>query len=76
IAIHDQGIMLEVNAGLERMFGYESGELVGRSIFNLIADESRDLVLANMANGVTGPYEAMGCRKNGITFPGEVVVRP
>lgn len=76
IAIHDQGILLEVNVGLERMFGYESGELVGRSMWDLIAEESRDLVLANMRNGVTGPYEAVGRRKDGTTFPGEVVVRP
>ena len=29
-----------------------------------------------MQNGVNGPYEAMGRRKDGTTFPGEVVVRP
>lgn len=76
IAIHDQGILLEVNAGLERIFRYEPGELVGRSIFDLVADESRDLVLSNMRNGVTGPYEAIGRRKDGSTFPGEIVIRP
>ncbi|QPD04822.1 MAG: putative Histidine kinase [Candidatus Nitrospira kreftii] len=76
IAVHDQGILLEVNAGLERIFGYEPGELVGRSIFDLVADESRDLVLSNMRNGVTGPYEAIGRRKDGSTFPGEIVIRP
>ncbi|OQW33622.1 MAG: hypothetical protein A4E19_04360 [Nitrospira sp. SG-bin1] len=75
IAIHDQGILLEVNAGLERMFGYEPGELIGRSMWDLIAEESRDLVLANMRHGVNGPYEAMGRRKDGTTFPGEVVAR-
>ena len=76
IAIHDQGTLLEVNAGLERIFGYEPGELIGRSLWDLVADESRDLVAANMRNGVNGPYEAMGRRKDGTTFPGEVVIRP
>ena len=76
IAIHDQGILLEVNAGLERMFGYNPRELIGRSIWDLIAEESQQLVLANMKNDVLGPYEAMGRRKDGTTFPGEVVVRP
>jgi PAS domain S-box-containing protein len=76
IAIHDQGVLLDVNAGLERMFGYGPGELMGRSLLDLVADESRDLVLANMQKGVNGPYEAIGCRKDGTTFPGEVVVRP
>src|SRR6185437_1389470 len=76
IAIHNQGILIEVNAGLGRIFGYGPGELIGRSLWDLVADESRDLVLANMQNGVNGPYEAMGRRKDGTTFPGEVVVRP
>ncbi|HRI39110.1 MAG TPA: PAS domain S-box protein [Nitrospira sp.] len=76
IALHDNGILLEVNTGLERMFGYESGELLGRSILDLLADESRDHVQLNMQDGVTGPYEAVGRRKDGTTFPGELVVRP
>jgi PAS domain S-box-containing protein len=76
IAIHDQGILIEMNAGLERIFGYGPDELIGRSLWDLVADESHDLVLANMQNGVNGPYEAMGRRKDGTTFFGEVVVRP
>lgn len=76
IAIHDQGILLEVNAGLERMFGYEVGELVGRPLLDLVAEESRERVVANMRDGVSGPYESIGRRKDGTTFPGEVVVRP
>ena len=76
IALHDSDILIEVNSGLERMFGYEPGELLGRSILDLIADESRDAVQRNMHNGVTGPYEAVGRRKDGTTFPGELVVRP
>jgi PAS domain S-box-containing protein len=76
IALHDNGVLIEVNAGLERMFGYQSGELLGRSILDLIADESRDHVVRNMGDGMIGPYEAMGRRKDGTTFAGEVVVRP
>ncbi|MGQ0557320.1 MAG: PAS domain S-box protein [Nitrospiraceae bacterium] len=76
IAIHDQGTLFEVNTGLERMFGYEPGELIGRSLLDLVGDESREQVIANMLDGVRGPYEAVGRRKDGSTFPGEVVVRP
>ncbi len=76
IALHEHGVLLEVNVGLERMFGYESGELLGRSILDLIADESRNFVRLNMRDGMTGPYEAVGRRKDGTTFPGELVVRP
>ena len=76
IALHDNGTLIEVNSGLERMFGYDPGELLGRSILDLIADESRDHVQLNMQTGVTGPYEAVGRRKDNTTFPGELVVRP
>lgn len=70
IALHDNGMLFEVNAGLERMFGYEPGELLGRSILDLLADESRDHVQLNMQDGVTGRYEAVGRRKDGTTFSG------
>lgn len=76
IAIHDKGILLEVNAGVERMFGYGPGELIGRSLFDLVADESRDQVARNMKEAVSGPYEFVGRRKDGTTIHGEVVARP
>lgn len=76
IALHDNGVLLEVNTGLERMFGYQPGELLGRSILDLVAEESRAQITLNMQNGVAGPYEATGQRKDGTMFTGEVVVRP
>jgi len=76
IVIHDQGIMIEVNPGLERMFGYAPGELIGKHILDIVADESREMVIANMKKGAQGPYESVGRRKDGSTFYGEVVVKP
>lgn len=76
VALHDDGVLLEVNPGLERMFGYQPGELIGRSIFNLVVPEQRAQAIANMRQGVEGPYEIMGLRKDGSTIVGEVVVRP
>jgi PAS domain S-box-containing protein len=75
IAIHDQGILFNVNHGLERMFGYAPGELTGKHILDLVADESRDMVIANMRQGLSGPYESVGRRKDGSTFYVEVVVK-
>ncbi len=75
IGIHDQGILLDVNAGLERMFGYAPGELIGQHLLCLVADESREMVINNMRMGASGPYEAVGRRKDGSTFSGEVVVK-
>ncbi len=76
IAIHDQGIILEVNPGLERMFGYGPGELLGKHVLDLVADESRETVLAKMRNNEQGPYESVGRRKDGSTFYGEVIIKP
>ncbi len=76
IAIHDQGLIIEVNSGLERMFGYGSGELIGKHVLDLVADESREMVISNMKKGQQGPYESVGRRKDGSTFYGEVVIKP
>lgn len=76
IAIHDQGLMIEANSGLERMFGYGPGELIGKHVLDLVADESREMVIANMRKGEQGPYESVGRRKDGSTFYGEVVIKP
>ncbi|MEK7235418.1 MAG: PAS domain S-box protein, partial [Nitrospirota bacterium] len=76
IAIHDQGLMIEANSGLERMFGYGPGELIGKHVLDLVADESREMVIANMRKGAQGPYESVGRRKDGSTFYGEVVIKP
>ncbi|MEO5863837.1 MAG: PAS domain S-box protein [Nitrospiraceae bacterium] len=75
IGIHDQGILIEVNPGLEKMFGYGPGELIGKNILDMVADESREMVIAKMRMGASGPYESVGRRKDGSTFYGEVVVK-
>ena len=76
IAIHENGIMMEASSGLERMFGYGPGELIGKHVLDLVADESREMVIANMRKGVQGPYESVGRRKDGSIFYGEVVIKP
>jgi len=76
VAIHENGIMIEARSGLERMFGYGPGELIGKHVLDLVADESREMVIVNMRKGVQGPYESVGRRKNGSIFYGEVVIKP
>lgn len=63
VAIHENGIMIEASSGLERMFGYGPGELIGKHVLDLVADESREMVIVNMRKGVQGPYESVGRRK-------------
>lgn len=69
IGIHDKGVILECNQGLSDMTGYLTQELIGMNGLLLIAPESRDLVMHNIVSAYEKPYEAIGLRKNGQTFP-------
>jgi PAS domain S-box-containing protein len=69
IAIHDQGLILECNQGLSEMFGYEPSELMGMNGLLLVAEDSREMVMNHIRTGYEKPYEAVGRKKNGETFP-------
>ncbi len=69
IALHDKGAILECNQGLSDMTGYSQSELIGMDGLLLIAEQSRDMVMANILSGYEEPYEAVGVRKNGEEFP-------
>jgi len=68
IEIHDNGVILEVNQAFCRMFGYERAELIGKSMLELTAPESREIVQQKIATNDTKPYEAVMLRKDGTTF--------
>ncbi len=72
IVIHRDGILLDVNRAFVRMFGYSSEEAIGMSGLDFSAPESREVVSANIDSGYEQPYEAMGLRKDGSTFPGQL----
>jgi PAS domain S-box-containing protein len=69
IAIHDKGIILDCNQGLSNITGYTYEELIGMNGLLLIAEQSRELVMANISAGYEKPYEAYGLRKNGEVYP-------
>ena len=69
IAIHDKGVILDCNKGLSEMTGYTVSELVGMDGLLLIAEPSRDRVMKHILAGYEKPYEAIGQRKNGETYP-------
>jgi two-component system, cell cycle sensor histidine kinase and response regulator CckA len=69
IAIHDKGVILECNQGLSEMTGYSMDELIGMDGLLLIDEKSRPAVLHRIKTGYEKPYEAIGLRKNGETFP-------
>jgi PAS domain S-box-containing protein len=70
IAVHDQGIIVDCNPALAKMFGYERSELLGKSVLELAAPEARDLVVERYSSGSLESYEALGLRKDGSKFAG------
>jgi PAS domain S-box-containing protein len=72
IIIHDAGRILEANQPAADMFGYPLETLVGMSVLDLAAPESREMIAARVAAGHTQPYEAVGQRRDGSRFPGEL----
>ncbi|MGB3511137.1 MAG: ammonium transporter [Microcoleaceae cyanobacterium] len=72
IIIHEQGNIVDTNLSAAQMFRYESSEMIGMNGFNLIAPEYHDLLLEKMTSGSEKPYEVVGVRKDGSTFPLEI----
>lgn len=73
------GMIVEVNEGLEQTFGYKRREVVGKHNKILAApgkyDEQRIHEIINLAhNGKPGKYEGWGKKKNGEIFPTEFLV--
>jgi PAS domain S-box-containing protein len=72
IAVSDQGRILDVNEQMAKMLGYTHDELIGMHVSDLVAPESRELVLGKIEAGDEKPYEHMTVRKDGSVFPVEV----
>ncbi len=69
IAIMDQGRIIDANPQLAKMLGCEPFEIIGKEGSAFVAPESRELISANIREGVERPYECLAVRKNGIVFP-------
>ena len=72
ILIHDAGTILEVNQMLEKMFGYQRTEVLGRSVLEFVTPESRNMILEHIRTKNGYPYKAEGIRKDGSSFPLEI----
>ncbi len=75
IAIHAQGIILEVNRIIANHLGYTPEEMVGQSLLQYIAPESREEVIRYMQTGDPGPYEAVSLHRDGTKSIGEMRAR-
>lgn len=76
ILIHDNGIVKEVNASLEKFIGYSRDELLGNNIIDLcLPKEFNDIVMQNIAREVAKPYEISLKRKDGKIIDVEIESR-
>jgi PAS domain S-box-containing protein len=77
VVIHDEGRVVEANPAFLRLFRYDDArEVLGRSIFDFGTPETAVQVAAAVRSGLETPYEAVGLRKDGSTFLGELAGRP
>ncbi len=76
IAIHDEGVIVDGNEALARLFGYELSELIGMSAERLATPETWKIILGHIATGYDKRYEGIGLRKDGSSFYGELVGKP
>jgi PAS domain S-box-containing protein len=76
IAIHRKGTILDANQALATMFGYEPSDVIGMHALNLTAPGFRDSFSERMASGYQKPFETVGLKKDGSTFPCEIWCKP
>jgi len=68
IVIHDQGVIVDTNEAMGRIFGYPPAELIGTSIEQLVTPESWKVISDNIAAGADNRFEGVGIRKEGASF--------
>ncbi|HLJ61530.1 MAG TPA: diguanylate cyclase [bacterium] len=76
IVIHDQARIVAVNQTFAAMNGYTQDELIGKNALDIMTPESRPLALDNIRTNAAEPYDVVGLRKDGSTFPAELAGRP
>ncbi|MES2486418.1 MAG: ATP-binding protein, partial [Bacteroidota bacterium] len=78
------GSILDVNKKAEQLFGYNEGEMIGRSVSSLVPENMREMWMQRRGSFLNDPEtssyslddEIMVMRKNGTLFPIEIVLTP
>ncbi len=72
IVFHQNGIVTDVNEAALKLLGFELAEVIGRSIFDYVAPESRELASQHLRQGHKGFYEGAVLHKDGHQIPVEL----
>jgi len=76
ISIHKEGIVIDCNDSMVRLFGYTREEIIGKNTIALaFPSESQLIIHENISKNVTTPYEVIARKKNGTLFPIEIESR-
>jgi len=75
IVIHDGRKVIDVNPAIVDIFGFELSEVIGKSVLEFVAPESRELIMKKLGAGGDKTIEAFGIKKDGTVFPLEVTGR-
>jgi PAS domain S-box-containing protein len=81
---NQEGSIVQVNAETNRLFGYHSGELLGKSIEMLIPERFRSKHIEHRAEYIASPrtrpmgtsLDLYGLRNNGDEFPADISISP
>ncbi len=72
VSITEQGKLFQVNRNFARLFGYKPSQVVGLSILEFVAPESRAYMQQMVESGSEQMYETLCLKRDGTTFPAEV----
>jgi len=76
IVLHRNGITVDINLAISRLFGYTREELIGKNIVKLVAkEEYHNLISQKITENNVLPYEAVVVRKDGTELPVEIEAR-
>jgi PAS domain S-box-containing protein len=75
VAVTAQGRVVDANDQLAEMLRLERAKLIGRSVMDFVAPQSRELVLEHLREGREEPYEHLALRADGTVFPVEIRAR-
>ncbi|MDH5638315.1 MAG: PAS domain S-box protein [Nitrospinota bacterium] len=65
IAIHHQGVILDINQQVQDMLGYEKSEITGKNIFSFVAPETRETAMKTFAERSEEMIELTLVKKDG-----------
>jgi PAS domain S-box-containing protein len=72
VVLTEKGKVLEVNEQICKILGCKKSELVGKSVMDFVAPESKEFVIEKIKSGYNDPYEHLALKKDGTRIPVEV----